>query len=67
MTSHHYDDKGDGVSNKELSYDDDTQGAIDELLNECKILSKPVSTQKKQISSLEEKIDTMKKYFDKEK
>jgi hypothetical protein len=43
------------------------QGAIDELLNECKILYKTISSQKKQISVLEEKIEKMEKGFEVEK
>lgn len=66
MASHLSDDEEDEVSKKELSYDNDVQEAIYELLNEYKIMYKTVSIQKKQISSLEEKIDAMKKYFDKE-
>ena len=45
----------------------DYLNAIDELLNECKILYKKVSTQKKHILSLEEKIDIIEKYFQIEK
>ena len=47
--------------------DSDLQGAIDELLNECKILYKTISSQKKQISSLEEKCESMEKDFKEEK
>lgn len=67
MASDHYDDEAHDVSNETLSYDNYAQGVIDELLSECKILYKIVSTQKKQILSLEEKINTIQKDFDKEK
>lgn len=67
MTSHHSDDEYEEVSNDFFIYDNDAQGAIDELLNECKVLYKMMSNQKKQILSLEEKIDTMEKYFEIEK
>lgn len=67
MESHHSDNKNEEVSNDYSIYDNDSQGAIDELLNECKIMYKMVPKQKKQISSLEEKIDTMKTYFEVEK
>ncbi|CAJ2660665.1 unnamed protein product [Trifolium pratense] len=67
MASHHSDDESEEVSSKSSSYNNDYQGAINELLNECKILYKTVSTQKKQILSLEEKIDTMEKNFENEK
>ncbi|CAJ2657071.1 unnamed protein product [Trifolium pratense] len=67
MASHHSDDECEEVSSKSSSYDNDFQGAINELLNECKILYKTVSTQKKQIQSLEEKIDTMEMNFEIEK
>jgi hypothetical protein len=66
MDSHHSDDEEEEVSNETSSHNE-TLGAIDELLNECEILYKTVPTQKKQILSLEEKIDTMKKYFEVEK
>lgn len=46
MTSHHFDDEEEEVSNETSSHND-TQGAIDELLNECNILYKMMSTQKK--------------------
>ena len=45
------------VSNNFSLFDDDAQDGINELLNECKILYKTISSQKKQISSLEEKIE----------
>ena len=49
-------------TNSELIIEyNDAQNAIKELLMECKNLFKIVSTQKKQISSLKEKIDTMEK------
>ena len=63
IATHHSDDEEEEVSNETSSYDNDALNAIDELLNECKILYKKVSTQKKHILSLEEKIDTMEKYF----
>ena len=53
MASHHSDDEDNEVSNEFSLFDSDAQGAIDELLNECKILYKTISSQKKQISSLE--------------
>lgn len=67
MASHHSDDENDEVSNEFSIYDNDAQGVIDELLNECKILYKTISSQKKQISSLEEKVSTMEKDFRDEK
>lgn len=67
MASHHSDDENDEVSNEFSIYDNDTQGAIDELINECKAFYKTLSNQKKQISSLEEKIDNMEKDFEVEK
>ncbi|KAK2450001.1 hypothetical protein QL285_009142 [Trifolium repens] len=67
MASHHSDDENEEVSSKSSSCDNDYQSAINELLNECKILNKTVSTQKKKIQSLEEKIDTMKMNFEVEK
>ncbi|WJX50352.1 hypothetical protein P8452_36670 [Trifolium repens] len=67
MASHHSDDEDEEVSSKSSSYDNDYQNAINELLNECKILYKKVSTQKKTIQSLEEKIDTMETNFEVEK
>ena len=63
IATHHSDDEKEEVSNETSSYDNDALNAIDELLNECKILYKKVSTQKKHILSLEEKIDTMEKDF----
>lgn len=47
MISYHSDDEEYEVSNEKLSYDNDAQGAIDELLNEYKIMYKTVLTQKK--------------------
>jgi hypothetical protein len=67
MASHHSDDENEEVSSKSSSCDNDYQSAIYELLNECKILYKTVSTQKKKIQSLEEKIDTMEMNFEVEK
>ncbi|KAK2403685.1 rust resistance kinase Lr10 [Trifolium repens] len=67
MASHHFDGENEEVSSKSSSCDNDYQSAIYELLNECKILYKTVSTQKKKIQSLEEKIDTMKMNFEVEK
>ncbi|KAK2357503.1 gag-protease polyprotein [Trifolium repens] len=67
MASHHSDDENEEVSSKSSSCDNDYQSAINELLNECKILYKTVSTQKKKIQSLEEKIDTMEMNFEVEK
>ncbi|XP_050882935.1 uncharacterized protein LOC127086256 [Lathyrus oleraceus] len=67
MASHHSDDEVNEVSNDFSLFDNDVQGAIDELLNECKILYKIISSQKKQISVLEEKIEKMEKGFEVEK
>lgn len=47
IASHNPDDDDEDVNNEFFSYDNDDQGAINELLNECKILYKTVSTQKK--------------------
>lgn len=44
MASHYSGDEYEKVSNEFPSYDNDSQGAIDELLNECKIMYKIVST-----------------------
>lgn len=63
MASHHSNDKEEEFNNETSSHND-TQDAIDELINECKILYKTVSKQKKQILYLEEKIDTMEKNFE---
>lgn len=53
-------------TNNELIIEyNDAQNAIKELLIECKNLCKLVSTQKKQISSLQEKIDIMEKNSEK--
>lgn len=49
MASHHSDDEENEVSNDFSLYDSDAQDAINELLNECKILYKTISSQKKQI------------------
>ncbi|XP_050883362.1 uncharacterized protein LOC127086620 [Lathyrus oleraceus] len=67
MESHYSDDEDEEVSNDYSIYDNDAQGSIDEFLNECKILYNTVSKQKKQILSLEEKIDTIESYFEVEK
>ena len=67
MASHHSDDEVNEVSNDFSLFDNDVQGAIDELLTECKILYKTISSQKKQISVLEEKIEKMEKGFQVEK
>lgn len=67
MASHHSDDEVNEVSNDFSLFDNDVQSAIDELLNECKILYKTISSQKKQISVLEEKIEKMEKGFEVEK
>src|SRR3954468_7738423 len=56
VATHHSDDEADEVSNESSLYDKDVQDAINELLNECKILYKTISSQKKIISSLEEKV-----------
>ncbi|KAK2402034.1 gag-protease polyprotein [Trifolium repens] len=64
MASHYSDDENEKVSSKSSSCDNDYKSAIYELLNECKILYKTVSTQKKKIQSLEEKIDTMEMNFE---
>ena len=66
MALHHSDDEEE-VSNDFSLFDDDAQDAINELLNECKILYKTISSQKKQISSLEEKIEIFEKDFENEK
>jgi hypothetical protein len=42
MASHHSDDENEEVSSKSSSCDNDYQSAINELLNECKILYKTV-------------------------
>lgn len=42
MASHHSNDENEEVSNDFYIYDNDAQVAIDELLNECKILYKMV-------------------------
>lgn len=63
MASHHSDNEEEEVSKNKLSYDNYSQGAIDELLNQCKTLYKTVSTQKKKILSLEENIDTIQKFY----
>lgn len=67
MASHYSDDENEEVSNDFFLYDNDAQGAIDELLDECKFMYKTMSTQNKQILYLEEKIDTMEKDFEIEK
>src|SRR4051812_39107703 len=45
MASHHSDDEDNEVSNKFTIYENDAQGAIDELLNECKKLYKTIASQ----------------------
>lgn len=67
MESHHSDDESYEVSNEFTLYDNDAQGAINELLNECKVLYKTISSQKKHISSLEEKVEKIEKDFEDEK
>ncbi|XP_050909962.1 uncharacterized protein LOC127123830 [Lathyrus oleraceus] len=67
MTSHHSNNEEDEVNNEFSLYDSDAQGAINELLKECKILYKTISSQKKLISTLEEKVVTMEKDVDDEK
>lgn len=67
MTSYHSDDEEDKVSNDFSLYDSDAQGAINELLKEFKIMYKTISSQKKLISSLEEKFVTMEKDVEDEK
>ncbi|XP_050895369.1 uncharacterized protein LOC127101987 [Lathyrus oleraceus] len=67
IVSHHSDDEGDEVSSNFSIFDNDAQGAIDELLSECKILYKTISSQKNQISTLEENIEKMKNNFKDEK
>lgn len=42
MASHHSDDEDEEVSNDFSIYGNDAQGAIHELLNECKIMYKIV-------------------------
>lgn len=44
MASHHSDEEYKEVSSEFSSLNDDAQGAIDELLNEFKILYKTMST-----------------------
>src|SRR3954468_8425244 len=56
MASHHSDDEEGEVSYDDSLFDNGAQGAIDELLKECKIRYKTISSQKKIISSLEEKV-----------
>ncbi|XP_058763525.1 uncharacterized protein LOC131636971 [Vicia villosa] len=56
MASHHSDDEEGEVSYDDSLFDNGAQGAIEELLKECKILYKTISSQKKIISSLEEKV-----------
>lgn len=46
MTSHHSNDEEEKVSNEISSYDNDAQGEINELLNECKILYKTMSNKR---------------------
>ncbi|XP_050914784.1 uncharacterized protein LOC127129688 [Lathyrus oleraceus] len=67
MASHHSDDEDDEVSSNFSIFDNDAQGAIDELLSECKILYKTISSQKNQISTLEENIEKMKNNLKDEK
>ena len=67
MASHHSDDEDSEVSYSVSLFDNDLQGVINELLNECKILYITISSQNKQISSLEEKVETMEKDFNNEK
>ncbi|XP_050890112.1 uncharacterized protein LOC127095473 [Lathyrus oleraceus] len=67
MASHHSDDEDDEVSSNFSIFDNDGQGAIDELLSECKILYKTISSQKNQISTLEENIEKMKNNLKDEK
>ena len=67
IASHHSDDEGDEVSSNFSIFDNDAQGAIDELLSECKILYKTISSQKNQISTLEENIEKMKNNLKDEK
>lgn len=66
MASHHSDDEDGNVSSDFSLFDNDVQGVINELLNECKILYKTISSQNKQISSLKEKVETMEKDFNNE-
>lgn len=56
MASHHSHDEYEEVSNDFSLYHNDAKGAIDEILNESKMLYEMVSTQKKQILSLEKKL-----------
>src|SRR3954466_14912485 len=56
MASHHSDDEEGEVSYDDSLFYNGAQCAIDELLKECKILYKTISSQKKIISSLEEKV-----------
>ncbi|XP_050878843.1 uncharacterized protein LOC127082659 [Lathyrus oleraceus] len=67
MASHHSDDEDDEVSSNFSIFDNDAQGEIDELLSECKILYKTISSQKNQISTLEENIEKMKNNLKDEK
>ena len=61
IASHHSDDEDGEVSYDNSLYDNGAQGAIDELLNECKIIHRSISSRKKIISSLEEKAETIEK------
>ena len=47
MASHHSDDEDGEVNYDNSLYNNGAQGAIDELLNECKILYRTISSQKK--------------------
>ncbi|XP_050875648.1 uncharacterized protein LOC127079286 [Lathyrus oleraceus] len=67
MASHHSDDEEDEVSSNFSLFDSDAQGDINELLVECKILYKTISSQKKTILSLEEKTVTIEKDVNDEK
>ena len=64
MASHHSDEEIDEVSSNFSVYDNDAQDVINELLKECKTLYKSISSQKKQISSLEEKNIALEKYIE---
>ena len=67
ITTHNSDDDDGEVSYDNSLYNNGAQGAIDEVLNECKILYRTISSQKKIISPLEEKFKTIEKEFKDEK
>ena len=66
MASHHSNDEDSEVSYDFSLFDNDAQGVINELLK-CKILYKNISSQKKKISSLEEKYKSMENFKEEKK